>query len=157
MAKGISTRALSTVRQFFPHIGTVRDGRRPVRINITRQDSDLSMPRNHERCAMSRACKEVLDADGIVTSRAVVYVCKRDVATRYILSHDAQRQVKAFDRGKGFAAGHYTLHAPGPGQKLGSRTNSRTGTSGVRRAQTKARKIDADVRAAPHSGKRLFI
>jgi hypothetical protein len=104
--------ALAIVRKFFPEVSTVEDGRRKVRVEVTKKDGNSAAVRNHKACAMAVACKRSMNLDGVVISVNRAYLIKGDTAVRYALPESVSREVVSFDRNGGFAPGEYELRKP---------------------------------------------
>lgn len=139
------TKSRRAFAKFYPHVTTVKDGPKTIRVIVSKDDVTSSKLKEHTGCAIAEACKRQLPIDSVVVSRSVAYLIKGIKATRYILPKSAQREIMAFDRGGRFMPGTYTLQAPDDYQKLGVKhrrlpsTNdgSRGEQAPARRAQVK--------------------
>ena len=63
------------------------------------------------------------------------YLVKGRIATRYLVSQSAQREITSFDRSGVFVAGLYRLRKPDKGHLLGSPGGHKSKTRGTRRRQ----------------------
>jgi hypothetical protein len=104
--------SLAIVKKFFPNVSTVSDGKKTVRVEVTKKDSNSSTVKNHKGCAMAVACKRTFDLSGVVISRDRAYLVTGDKAVRYALPESVSREVVSFDRNAGFAEGEYALVPP---------------------------------------------
>lgn len=123
--------SIDNVRRFFPSVKTVKDATDTIEIEVTRADTAVSKMRKHNGCAMAVACKRKLQLDGVVISRAIAYLIKGRIATRYSVPQAVVREVVSFDRGAGFAPGAYSLAPINASHALGARAKR----SSVDRAQ----------------------
>ena len=104
--------SLAIVKKFFPNVSTVSDGKKTLRIEVTKKDSSSSTVKNHKACAMAVACKRKFELSGVVISRDRAYLITDDKAVRYALPESVSREVVSFDRNAGFAEGEYALVPP---------------------------------------------
>lgn len=114
------SQALKIVRKHFPQVERVKDATKPIRLTVTKRDSETASKKDPGDCALARACKRQLKADGVMINIATSYVIKGNTAIRYQTSNAVGREITSFDRGAGFEEGNnYTLSAVTPSQRLG--------------------------------------
>lgn len=115
------SRTLRTVQAHFPNVESVDDGRDDVVVEVTKRDCSKAARKNHNACALARACEHMVGVDGAIISRSTAFLVAGRTALRYLLSSAAAREIVSFDRGAGFTPGEYILKAPTPSQAMGSR------------------------------------
>lgn len=126
----VSARSLTTVREHFPNVESVEDAKQDVTIKVTARDIAWAAKKNHNHCALARACEQHIGVDAAIVSRATAYLICGSKATRYHMSGAAAREVVAFDRGAGFTPGEYILKAPTPTMRMGARPGRPRGNVG---------------------------
>lgn len=136
--------SLDIVRKFYPQVTSVKQATKNLRIRVTRADAKTGGIKDHQACAMARACRRALMMDGAVVSLGTAYLIKGQVATRYQVPHAISREIVSFDRGSGFEPGLYTLHKPQERKHRDSKTR-RSGPSGQK---VRAKHITSNVRTA---------
>lgn len=112
--------SLSIVQKFYPDVTKVVNAKKDLPIQVTPKDVNLSAAKDHKACAMAEACKRHMKIDGAVISTRTAYLIKGNVATRFDVPEYAAREIVAFDRGAGFAAGRYALKKPAPRAQHGA-------------------------------------
>ena len=122
------SRALSTVRKYFPNVTRVNDAKAGISVEVTRADERASQRKSHETCAMAVACKRTMKLDGVIISIKTAYMIRGTTATRFKVPERVSREVVSFDRGAGFEPGNYRLEKPI--MPLGSVGNKGTNTPG---------------------------
>lgn len=125
MAKGKS--ALSIVRKYFPSITRVTDARDSLDVEVLAKDCKSGKAGEVNDCAMARACKRQFD--GAIISKAIAYLIKGNVATRFRVPSSLQREIVSFDRNHDFRPGSYYLAKPYTTEKLLWRRDARSGTT----------------------------
>lgn len=120
--------SLKLVQRYFPDVNRVEDAVKPVTIEVTKKDTKTAAVRDHRACAAAVACKRQLDCDGVIISRAIAYLIKANVATRYEVPVSLSKEVVAFDRGGVFEPGEYRLKKPYHGVALGVARTHRSNT-----------------------------
>ena len=110
--------ALEIVRKFHPEVTTVRDANKDIMISVTSKDVNSSEVKKHKNCALAVACKRQFD--GAIVSLKTTYLIRGTVATRYLTTESASREIVSFDRKGGFSVGDYKLKKPSPTLRLGS-------------------------------------
>lgn len=114
------TRILDIVQKFFPEVTQVVDATRNQSIEVTARDLTTAAKKDHKTCAMAVACKRAMHLDGVIISRTTAYLIKDKKARRFLLPSSVEHEIVSFDRGAGFAAGHYQLNKVSAAKKLGS-------------------------------------
>ena len=142
------SRALSIVQKFHPDVDKIKDATRAVTIEVTKSDVRSSQTKSHRTCAIATACKRMLHLDGVVISRAIAYLIKDGVATRYRVSDAAAREVIAFDRGGSFEPGEYRLVKPDHTIALGVERGTEPRPKDKRKKHDTPRHITTNIRAA---------
>jgi len=112
-------RALSIVRKYHPDVTTIKDAKRHIDIEVTKEDALGANNKSPSTCALAKALCRTFDGAIVSVSRA--YLIKGKVATRYMVPDSISRELVSFDRHSDFAPGEYTLHAPGTRERLGVR------------------------------------
>lgn len=112
--------ALNMVKKQFPQVEEVVDATKPIRVSVTKRDSNEGRKKKPNDCALARACRRELKADGAIINVAFSYVIKGKTATRYETSACVAREITSFDRHQDFAPGDdYLLAAVTPCKRLG--------------------------------------
>lgn len=115
--------ALQIVKSLYPNVTEIKDAKRAMKIEVTKQDSQSRAVKDHKECALAQACKR--RADGAVVCLTMAYIVKGNKATRYKLPGTASREITAFDRNAVFQPGIYSLSAIPPSARLGLNKQSR--------------------------------
>lgn len=119
------------VQKHFPKVTRVKDAKHPIRLTVKAEDSTNGDKAKPESCALARAAKRELKADGAIINLSSSYVVKGTTAIRYKTSELVAREITSFDRGGDFAAGKdYLLTVFPKSSRLGHLTGS--GTHGDR-------------------------
>ena len=113
--------ALTTVKKFFPTVKTMTDSTKNVKIEVTKNDANSKAVKQHDVCAFAVACKRKFHLSGVIISRSVAYLIKRDKAYRFQLPPSVEKEIVSFDRGAGFATGEYELERVPKSNRLGIR------------------------------------
>lgn len=112
--------ALNMVRKQFPQVKKVVDAKEGVRVTVQKRDSNEGSKKQPNDCALARACRREMKAEGAIINVAYSYVVQGEVATRYKTSVAVAREITSFDRHQDFAPGNdYLLSAISPSAKLG--------------------------------------
>lgn len=117
--KGAGVTALRIVQKYHPEVTKVVDAKEHIVIHTTRRDDKNSIPKDHSRCAMAKACERQEHADGAIVSVKSAYIIRGKTAFRYRVPEAVAREVVSFDRKSGFEPGTYQLMAPSPSSQLG--------------------------------------
>lgn len=113
--------ALGIVKKFFPKVKRVVDAEKNARIIVTKRDTQSSLVKEHDGCAMAVAAKRQYHLDGVIVSRSTAYLIKGSQARRFNLPPSTSREIVSFDRGGGFDEGEYEISKPEPSRRLGAR------------------------------------
>lgn len=112
------------IRDNFPKVTTVRDATKSIAIKVTKRDSLSGKKKDHEQCALARACVRSNVADGAIIGIGYSWLIKGKTATRYKTSTGVGREITSFDRHHDFAAGKdYVLSKVAKSNRLGTRNN----------------------------------
>ncbi len=112
--------ALQIVQSFYPDVTKVRDSKRNLTIEVTKQDAHSSGVKKHKDCALAVACKR-LGADAAIVCLKTSYLIKGTEAVRYINPESIRREVISFDREAGFEPGVYTLSKVSSAHEIGAK------------------------------------
>lgn len=110
--------ALYVVRKFFPQVTTLRDAKQALMIYVAPSDVAKGKAKIARECALAKACKRQLRADGVIVNLSVVYVIKGQVATRYRPTEAISREIVSFDRNNTFSPGSYQISPFSPALTL---------------------------------------
>src|ERR1043166_2021863 len=113
--------ALTSVKKFFPRVKSIADSTKNIKIEVTKNDANSKAVKQHDACAFAVACKRKFHLSGVIISRSVAYLIKRDKAYRFQLPPSIEREIVSFDRGAGFAVGEYELERVSKSDRLGIR------------------------------------
>lgn len=121
--------ALEIVQRFYPNVTSVQDAKRPVKIEVTKADTNNRAVKNHKECALAVACKRK-GADAAIICVKTAYLIQGDKAVRYLLPASVSREITSFDRNAGFEPGEYHLCRVPPSVVMGVRRKPKkhTGT-----------------------------
>src|SRR5262245_12861997 len=114
-------RATNIVRKFFPKVKKVTDADENVILEVSENDSKSGSRKDHNNCAMAKACARHFKAQGVIISVHTAYIVKGEEAIRFHLPESVSREVVSFDRNAGFEPGTYELARPVKSQRLGAR------------------------------------
>lgn len=105
----------------FTKVKQVRDADEPVRVKVTKKDSNEGRRNEPSDCALARACVREFSADGAVINIGTSYIVKGNTAVRFKTSAGVGREITSFDRSAGFEPGNdYLLSAFPPTCRLDS-------------------------------------
>lgn len=150
--KTFAPRALATVRKFFPNVQEVKDASTGVTITVSPGDTKASDVKSHKTCAAAVACKRQYHLDGVILSRAIAYMVRGTVATRYVVPQELNREIIAFDRGGSFEPGEYHLQKPDKHIALGTPRPSRN-PEGPHKKRPVPRHVTGNIRAVLGGGR----
>jgi arginase family enzyme len=109
-----------SIRKLFPQVQSVVDSDVTIEVSVNRKDCKDATKMNPSNCALARATKRELHADGVIIGLSSSYVIKGDVAVRFATPESVQREIISFDRHQDFATGEYTLRPKSPTNRLNS-------------------------------------
>lgn len=131
--------ALGLVRKYYPGVMAVVDAEKPVRVDITKEDSVKGTKKAPNKCAMARAVCRDKSYTGAIISTSVAYLIQGDKALRFKTPEAVSREIISFDRHADFAPGRYSLKPPGKTDSLAGRkvySNGRGGPGSKNRPRT---------------------
>jgi hypothetical protein len=128
MSKKLATRQRRitlprSVRRMFPNVKHAFDADKPVEISVYRKDCKGAKKLNPSECALARAGKRELHADGVIIGMSSSYVIKGDTAVRFQTPESVSREIVSFDRHQDFAPGDYYLTPKSPAARFGEGRN----------------------------------
>jgi len=140
------------VRRLFPNVKFAVDADSAIEVSVSARDCKDAEKMNPSECALARAAKRELKADGVIIGLGASYVIRGDVATRYHTPESVQREIISFDRSHDFAPGDYHLPPKSPAVRFGMDKRNRASTKSKKGdPKTAKRKIhhSARVRTLP--------
>jgi hypothetical protein len=143
---GTYSRSLQIVAQFFPEVTEVRDAKKGLVLEVTKADCASKQVKSHKACAAAVACQRQEHADGVVISRAIAYIVKDKIATRYCVPNSLTREVVAFDRGAKFEPGIYALSTPPDDIAIGREKPSTAPTKNPKKRGEQVRHVTTNIR-----------
>ena len=108
------------VQRLFPNVVLCVDSDTAVDVIVSKSDCRDAKKLNPSECALAKAAKRELHADGVIIGLSSSYIIKGDTAVRFNTPQAVQREIVSFDRHQDFSPGEYTLNPKAPTQKLGS-------------------------------------
>jgi hypothetical protein len=137
-----------SVKRLFPNVTAAFDADHAVEISVQRKDCKEGKKLNPSECALARAARRELKADGVIIGMSSSYIIKEDIAIRFATPESVARELVSFDRHQDFAPGDYYLTPKAPANRFGQYTS---GSHKTARKNTK-RKLhsSARVRILPH-------
>lgn len=127
-----------SVRRAFPQVEFAYDADKPVEISVDAKDCKAAEPLNPTECALAKAARRELKADGVIIGMSSSYLIKGNIAIRFDTPQSVQREIVSFDRHSDFAPGDYYLTPKSPSQRLGHKPGTR---SGSRKSKRKIHKL----------------
>ncbi len=119
MVKKIKPVHVQHIRKMFPNVTNVVNSKEPIRVEVSRSDSQNASSKDPMNCAMARACKRKYKLDGVIISLSTAYLIKGETATKYKVPASLSREVVTFDRSKSFEPGEYMLSRVPPSEMVG--------------------------------------
>ena len=111
-----------SVRRLFPNVKFAVDADSAIDVSVNAKDCKDAEKLNPSECALARAAKRELKADGVIIGLGASYVIKGDKAVRYHTPESVQREIVSFDRHHDFAPGDYHLPPKSPAVRFGMPT-----------------------------------
>lgn len=130
-------------------IGTdkVEDAVRDLVISVSPVDIEAGIPKDHQNCAVAKACNRQELARAIVHLSRVYIQSEEGAWLRYFAPHAMSGSLVAFDRGGEFVKNTFTLKAPKGREKLGHRrAHSKSRTTS--KPRVKKREYTLNVRSS---------
>ena len=118
---------INRLNKYFPKVETVVDSNEHVSITVKERDCQGATLSNFCECALARAARRELKADGALIGITYSYVIYGNKAVRFKTPQSVGRELVSFDRNGDFDQGTYALSPISKSQKLGVRrgnTNS---------------------------------
>jgi hypothetical protein len=134
----------------------VKDGRKPIVLEITAADVRHSIKGDPAHCAAAVACQRILHADEVRIHKTRAYVRIGKEWRRYMVPANIYREITAFDRGASFEPGTYFLRPPGASEKLGADRGGHTETGKGRKKSRAVIVKTRNVRVDAHGGVGLY-
>jgi hypothetical protein len=88
------------------------EARKPIVIELTREDIAGARQQDQENCGFARACTRMKGVTGAYFFRTTCWLQYDDRLVRYMLPPSVQREIVCFDRGGKMAPGTYQLSPP---------------------------------------------
>lgn len=122
------------------------DADKAIEISVSMKDCKDSKKLNPAECALARATRRELKADGAIIGMSTSYIIKGNTAVRFQTPDAVQREIVSFDRHGDFEPGEYRLVPKSKGSRLGAPAYKPTGPKKVK---PKAYRHSARVRILP--------
>ena len=124
-----------SVKRLFPQVEIAVDANKAVEVSVSRKDCKDAKRLNPSECALARAARRELHADGVIIGMSTSYLIKGKTAVRFATPESVQREIVSFDRHQDFAPGDYHLTPKPPTSRLG--TDRRVRPSGSHKTKRK--------------------
>ena len=134
-----------SIRRLFPQVKSAYDSASPIEVSVNKRDCDEAKRLNPAECALAKAARRELKADGAVIGISSSYVIKGDKAIRFATPESVRREIVSFDRHQDFARGTYHLPPKSPAVRFGA-GRVRRKTEGGGKDKNAKRKIHHSVR-----------
>src|SRR5215471_19548425 len=115
------------LKRMFPNVDTVHDATQSIEVIVNAKDCKDATKMNPAECALARATKRELNADGAIVGLSTSYIIKGNEAIRFQTPDSVQREIVSFDRHHDFAPGIYYLTPKSPTGSIGYIRGSRKG------------------------------
>lgn len=128
--KKTSIKLPRSIKRMFPNVETAVDATRPVEVSVNRRDCKIAEKMNPSECALAKAAKRELNADGVIIGISTSYVIRGTQAIRFDTPESVRREIVSFDRHQDFAPGDYYLTPKSPSDRIGAdsrRNKNKTG------------------------------
>ncbi len=126
----------------------VIDAQAPLRISINPRDAAMGKSKDPGKCAAARAIlRTIHDAKAARVHLGRTYVEMGDVWVRYKTPIALKTEIVSFDRGASpqHTVGDYTLGAPSPADRLGTRAKKPTGKTGSKKRRPHIARINHQI------------
>jgi len=134
------------VKRLFPKVIAAMDATKPIEVSVNAKDCKEATSKNPSDCALARAAKRELHADGVIIGMSSSYIIKGNKAIRYQTPDSVQREIVSFDRHHDFATGSYVLPPKSPTNRFGNVHESNKRRSKSNPVKTVRRKVHTSVR-----------
>jgi len=118
-----------SIHRIFPNVKTAVDAAQPIEIAVAAKDCKDATRLNPSECALAKAAKRELRADGVIIGMSTSYVIRGDQAIRFSTPASVQREIVSFDRHQDFAPGDYYLTPKAPSMRLGKTGGKNKGSN----------------------------
>lgn len=108
-----------SIRKMFPKVEYAVDAHAPVYVSVNAKDCKDAQKLNPSECALARAAKRELHADGVIIGMSSSYIIKGNKAVRFDTPQSVAREIVSFDRHGDFATGDYHLIPKSPAVRFG--------------------------------------
>lgn len=98
-----------SLKNMFPNVKHAFDADKAIEVSVEQKDCKDGKKLDPENCALARAAKRELHADGVIIGLSSSYVIKGDTAIRFHTPQSVSREIISFDRHGDFAPGDYYL------------------------------------------------
>ena len=146
--KAKSVKLPRSVRRLFPQVEYAVDATKPVEVSVGKRDCTDAKKMDPMNCALARAAKRELHADGVIIGMTTSYVVRGKVATRFATPISVAREIVSFDRHNDFAEGDYHLTPKSPTLRFGVKDTRKKG--GKHNAPKRKVHHSVRVRVLPH-------
>lgn len=115
-----------SVKRLFPNVEHCVDATKPVEVSVNRRDCKEAKRLNPSECALAKAARRELHADGVIIGMSTSYIIRGKQAIRFDTPGSVKREIVSFDRHQDFAPGDYYLTPKSPTGRLGQYNKTRT-------------------------------
>lgn len=119
-AKARPIRLPRSVKRLFPQVDHAVDADHSVEVSVNAKDCRDAEKLNPTECALARAARRELHAEGVIIGMTSSYIINGKTALRFATPASVQREIVSFDRHQDFSPGDYYLTPKAPTSKLGS-------------------------------------
>jgi hypothetical protein len=130
----------------FPNVEHAVDADRAIEVSVSKKDCTDAKRLSPMECALARATKRELHADGVIIGMSSSYVIKGKTAVRFHTPASVQREIVSFDRHDDFAPGDYYLPPYSPSLQLGKQKNHKRTPHDSGKNKSARRKVHMSVR-----------
>lgn len=138
-----------SIRRLFPNVTKAFDADKPVEVSVSRKDCKGAKKKDATECALARAARRDLQADGVIIGISSSYVIKGNNAYRFATPESVKREIVSFDRHQDFAPGDYYLTPKSPSARLGAKSSGGGGGGGKNKIARRKIHHSARVRVLP--------
>jgi hypothetical protein len=136
-----------SLRKMFPKVEYAVDAHAPVYVTVGEKDCKDARKLNPSECALARAARRELHADGVIIGMSTSYIIKGNKAVRFDTPQSVAREIVSFDRHGDFATGDYHLIPKSPSNQFGEKKRGNRG--GANKIATRKIHMSARVRMLP--------
>lgn len=116
-----------SVKRLFPNVTFAYDSNQAIEISVNNKDCSDAKRKDSANCALARAAKRELKADGAIIGLSSSYIIRGAKAIRFATPEAVQREIVSFDRNQNFEPGEYRLVPKSPTNRLGQIRNRKVG------------------------------